>query len=267
MHVHATQSFNLIRLLAVLLLTTTLFSCQKELHGDAEEEIDHNLIINFKAVVQYDSAELELGTAYKNYFNESFTVEKFRFYIHDIALINSDSNKVYRLKTDQYFLVDFADSVSTQIKIGVLPYTYNKISFTLGVDSTHNVSGAQAGALDPAKGMFWTWNTGYIMAMLEGTSPVSTASGKFAYHIGGFKKGEDVNQFLTLLFPFGKKVDVQSGKIVNINITADAYDWFNSPHDIKIRTNPTVMEPGGVLAQQVAENYSKMFTVAEINNE
>jgi hypothetical protein len=34
------------------------------------------------------------------------------------------------------------------------------IKFLLGVDSLKNVSGIQTGALDPAKGMFWTWNTG-----------------------------------------------------------------------------------------------------------
>jgi hypothetical protein len=45
------------------------------------------------------------------------------------------------------------------------------IRFLLGVDSARNVSGIQTGALDPARGMFWTWNSGYVMAKIEGSSP------------------------------------------------------------------------------------------------
>jgi hypothetical protein len=261
------RATRLTSLSAIALFSLILFSCQKQLHFDKVEEPDHNIVINFKPVVQYDTVDLEFGTPYINYFNESFTVSAFKFYIYDVELINTDSNKVYRVGNGRYYLVDFADSASAILKLGVLPYTYNRISFTLGVDSARNVSGAQTDALDPAKGMFWTWNTGYIMAKLEGTSPSSSAPGKaFEYHIGGFTKAESVIKKITLLFPFGENVEMESGKTTDLTITADAYDWFNSPHDIKISAVPAVMTPG-TLAQQIAENYSKMFTVVKINND
>ena len=258
----------LTKVLTILILSVAVISCQKELKMDVEEEPDHNVVLNFKPVVQYDSVDMKFDTVtYKNFFNEAFTVQAFKFYIHDIELINTDSNKVFRVGGDKYYLIDFADSVSAKLKLAVLPYKYNRIAFTLGVDSARNVSGAQTDALDPAKGMFWEWNTGYIMAKLEGTSPVSTAPAHvFKYHIGGFTQAESVIKKMTLLFPFGENVDMQSGKTTEINVTADAYDWFNSPHDIRIKTNPAVMSPGA-LAQQIAENYSKMFTVVEIINE
>lgn len=254
-------------ILGLFLFSVTLISCQRELHIDRVDAPDHNIVLQFKPVVQYDSADLEFGTAYKNAFNESFTPTAFKFYIHDIELINTDSNKVYRVGNDKYYLVDFSDSTSAIIKLGILPYKYNRIGFTLGVDSARNVSGAQTDALDPAKGMFWTWNTGYIMAKLEGTSPNSSGpSHSFEYHIGGFTQAESVIKKITLLFPFGENVDMKAGKTTDITISADAYDWFNNPHDIKISANPAIMTPG-TLSQQVAENYSKMFTVVEINNE
>jgi hypothetical protein len=254
-------------ILALFVFSSIVVSCQKQLHFDKVEEPDHNIVLNFKPVVQYDSVDLEFGTPYTNYFNESFTVKAFKFYIHDIELINTDSNRVYRIGNGKYYLIDFADSASAVLKLAVLPYKYNRIAFTLGVDSARNVSGAQTDALDPAKGMFWTWNTGYIMAKLEGTSPSSSAPGKaFEYHIGGFTQAESVIKKITLLFPFGENVDMQSGKTTDLAITADAYDWFNSPHDIKINVTPAVMTPG-TLAQQIAENYSKMFTVVKINND
>lgn len=258
----------LTRTIIVFSLAVAVVSCQKELKWDKDPEPDHNLVLRFKPVVQYDSVELKFDTVtYQNFFNEAFTVKAFKFYIHAIELINTDSAKIFHVGDQKYFLVDFADTNAAILKLGVKPYKYNRIAFTIGVDSALNVSGAQTGALDPAKGMFWDWNSGYIMAKLEGTSPVSTAPAKtFMYHIGGYTKAESVIKKVTLLFPFGEEVDMKPMKTTGITVTADAYDWFNSPHDIRISANPAVMGPG-TLAQQIAENYAKMFTVVSINND
>lgn len=257
---------NLPNLCMLLLFITAIISCQKELKFDAEPVQDHNLILKFKPVVQYDSVPLEFGQSYTNYFKEPYTPTAFKFYIHNIELINTDSGKVFSLADDKYYLVDFADSASTEIKIGVFPYVYNRISFTLGVDSAQNVSGAQTDALDPALGMFWTWNTGYIMAKLEGTSSKSPQAGKFEYHIGGFDSANSVIKKPYLLFPFAQNLDMKAGSTSQMFITADANDWFYNPWDIKIADNPVVTTPGE-LAKQVAENYSKMFTVDSVFNE
>lgn len=256
-----------LRLICMGLLVTGLMSCQKELHFDAVPEQDHNLVLHFKPVVQYDSVQLEFGQPYTNFFNETFQVENFKFYINSIQLINTDSGKVFEISNDKYFLVDCKDSANSRIQISVFPYKYNRIAFTLGVDSARNVSGAQTGALDPALGMFWTWNSGYVMAKLEGTSPQSTAPGqRFEYHIGGFSGPDNVIKQITLLFPFGQDVDLEPGKTTDITIAADAYDWFYNPHDIRISVVPFIHSPGA-LAKQVSENYSKMFTVVDIINE
>jgi hypothetical protein len=258
--------FNFPKLFIGLLFFTAVFSCQKELHFDKVPENDHNIIIKFKPVVQYDSVPLVFGKTYTNYFKEKYTPTAFKFYVHAFAMINVDSNRVFRTVSDKYYLVDFADSASTEIKVAILPYVYNRISFTIGVDSAQNVSGAQTDALDPAKGMFWTWNTGYIMAKLEGTSPASSQAGKFEYHIGGFQGADNVIKTVTLLFPYAQNLDLKPGKTSEMFITADANDWFYNPHDIKIAANPVISTPGN-LATQVAENYSKMFTVDSVANE
>ncbi len=256
-----------LRLICMGLLLTGIISCQKELHFDAVPEKDHNLVLHFKPVVQFDSTELEFGASYTNFFGQSFTVQTFKFYINSIQLINTDSGKVFEISDDKYFLVDCADSAQSRIQIAVLPFKYNRIAFTLGVDSARNVSGAQTGALDPALGMFWTWNSGYVMAKLEGTSPASTAPGnRFEYHIGGFKEPDNVIKEVTLLFPFAQNVDLQPGKTTELTIAADVYDWFYNPHDIRLNVVSFIHSPGP-LAKQVSENYSKMFTVVDIVNE
>lgn len=118
-----------------LLFITAILSCQKELKFDSVPEKDHNLVLKFKPVATYDSVPLELGKAYTNYFKESYTPTAFKFYVHNIQMINTDSGKVFKLANDKYYLVDFSDSASTEIKIAISPYVYNRISFTIGVDS------------------------------------------------------------------------------------------------------------------------------------
>lgn len=242
-------------------------SCKKEFSA---EDVpippvvkDHNLLLKFKAVV--DTNALEFGKTYTNFFKQSYTVKTFKFYVHGIEMINTDSGRVFKTSADKYFLVDFADSTTASIKLSILPFQYNRISFVLGVDSARNVSGAQTGALDPAKGMFWTWNTGYIMAKLEGSAPTSP-SGNFEYHIGGFKENESVIKKPVLLFPFGESLNLKPEKTSEITITANINSWFYNPHDLKFNENPACNAPG-TLAKQIAENYSKMFTVVSVIND
>src|SRR5689334_12318932 len=97
-----------------LLIITAIISCQKELNFDKVPG-NHNLILKFKPVLQFDSVPLVLGQTYKNFFKESFTPTGFKFYIHGIEMINIDSNKVYKVPVDQYWLVDFSDSLTTEI--------------------------------------------------------------------------------------------------------------------------------------------------------
>jgi hypothetical protein len=259
---HQLHRVNLPKLCIVLLLGTAIISCQKELHFDKEPQNDHNLVLKFKPVVLYDSIPLEFGKSYPNPFKEQFTPTAFKFYIHNIELRNTDSGSVFKLANDKYYLVDFADSASTEIKIGIKPDVYNRIAFTIGVDSARNVSGAQTDALDPALGMFWDRTAGYIMAKLEGTSK----AGKFEFHIGGFSGPDNVIQNIDRGFPYPQNLDLKPGKTSQMFITCDAYDWFSNPWDIKIGENPVINKPGE-LAKHVAENYSKMFTVDSVANE
>ena len=244
-------------------------SCKKEFSAeDLPAPIivnDHNLVLRFKAVV--DTNPLEFGKTYSNYFGEPFSVNTFKFYVHGIEMINTDSGKVFKISANNYYLVDFSDSNTTKLKLNIQPYQYNRIGFVIGVDSARNVSGAQTGALDPAKGMFWTWNSGYIMAKLEGNSPNSTAANNtFEYHIGGFKEPDNIIKKLTLLFPFAQNIDLKPGKSSEITVTANINSWFYSPYDIKFSENPVCTTPGP-LARQISENYSKMFIVTQIINE
>ncbi len=250
--------------ISVLVIIT---SCSKEYSatgGYKAPSDSFNLSINFTPTC--DSVRLSFDSSYTNFWDEPFKVSAFKFYVSNFDLINTDSNRIYHVNPDKYFLVDAADSTTWSVKLAAVPFRYNRISFLIGVDSIKNVSGAQTGALDPAKGMFWTWNSGYIMAKLEGNSPVSSlTNGKFEYHIGGFKDSTNVLRRPTLLFPYGQYSEIVVGTKSIIKINADVKAWFYNPHDIMIKDNPSCTTPGS-LARDVSENYSKMFTVTSITN-
>lgn len=124
---------------------------------------------------------------YENEHHQKYALSMVKFYVSAIRL-HCEGN--LDMTSEKYFLVDASDSTSTTITLPRVPIgTYRSISFTLGVDSAHNCSGLQEGALDPMRGMFWAWNTGYIFLKIEGTSPASPSPGHVVeLHVGGFRQ-------------------------------------------------------------------------------
>jgi hypothetical protein len=246
-----------------MLAIACLCSCQRELSttNDGSSKV-FNLNVNFRAVV--DGQPLVFDEPYHNALGEAYKVSTFKYYIHDISLINTDSNIVSVVDKDNHYLVDASVPASGIISAKPASHTYNHISFTIGVDSSRNFSGAQTGALDPSNGMFWTWNSGYIMAKLEGSSPLSTQpNNRIEFHIGGYKSPDNVAKKITLDFPSEQGIAFLPGSTGTINITANVNAWFSNPNDIHIAANAVCMTPGD-LAKKIAVNYSKMFTVTGI---
>lgn len=218
--------------------------------------------LSFSNVVGTSPMVLSTQT-YTNPAGENYTISKFKYYVTNIEVSNGSAKATEK---DSYHLVDqsIASSQSFTISMGVSNYT--TLSFLLGVDSTRNVSGAQTGALDPLNDMFWTWNSGYIMAKMEGNSPVSTQPlNKVEYHIGGFSGANNVLKKITLTMPAGKTLDVRESKTSEIKITADFARWWQNPNTITIAALPVCTTPGAQ-AKQIADNYANMFTLTDVVN-
>ncbi len=203
------------------------------------------------------------GPAYTNALGETYTIRKFKYYISNIVLGNgsvSDAEK------ESYHLVDQASTASLSFNLLPKVNSYTTLSFVLGVDSLRNVSGAQGGALDPLNDMFWTWTTGYIMAKMEGNSPLSNQpNNRIEYHLGGFSGPHSVLKKITLALPPGKTLDVRKGQISAIRIAADLDAWWQQPNSISIAGLPICTTPGAQ-AKAIADNYAKMFTITEVIN-
>jgi hypothetical protein len=218
--------------------------------------------ISFRNVVGTQPILLD-GTNFTNPFGEKYSITHLKYYISNICLINN-TNKI--VEKESYHLIDQNLPTSLSFSFTTEENTFTALQFVIGVDSLRNVSGAQSGALDPLNDMFWTWNSGYIMAKMEGVSPQSNQVGsKIMYHIGGFSGANSVLKTIQLSFPAGKKLLVEQGKINEINLEADLNLWWQNANTIKITELPVCTTPG-VMAKKIAENYSNMFSIIEIVN-
>lgn len=181
---------------------------------------------------------------------DTLTINRFKYYISHFQLTDIQEKKV--ILPVQYYLIDAADTNSTTIRLNIPKGQYRSIQFLLGVDSAKNVSGVQAGALDPLHGMFWTWNSGYIMAKLEGTASSSQIAGKqFTYHIGGFRSHNNTTRNIALTLPSSSDT---------FTIIADAKKWFVGSYELMIAKEPICHSPG-TLAVRIANNYAHMFSI------
>ena len=207
---------------------------------------------------------LELNTGkYINPFGEEYSISKFKYYISQVSLAFGTG---FFNESESFHLIDEGNAGALHFSFALDAGNYDALNFALGVDSLHNVSGAQTGALDPLNDMFWTWNSGYVMAKLEGHSPqAKVVNNKFEFHIGGFMGTDNVLKNISLNFPPGKTLTIQEGKTSEIIIEADIDSWWQQPNDIKIAGHPVCSSPGP-LAKKIADNYCKMFTIKNIIN-
>lgn len=206
---------------------------------------------------------LVFNTGYKVMGGDSFRVTKFNYYITNVKLTKAD-NSVYS-EPNSYHLIEHSNSASTVINLANVPSgSYKSVSFQLGVDSALNVSGAQQGDLSPSKGMFWSWNSGYIMLKFEGSSPVSTASNKgLVFHVGGFGGINKVQRTITVnLSSTTANVNNSAPKV---KVSADAMALFMAPNAISFSTLNTVHMPGAN-AKLLADNYANMFSLISVTN-
>ena len=202
-----------------------------------------SLAVNFH--LEFNKLPLELKKNYVSATNDTLTIETFRCYISNIQIQYKD-NSVFSQKKS-YHLLDFDNSNSFQIPITKKSdKLISKITFNIGVDSLSNTAGAMTGDLDPVKGMYWAWQSGYINMKIEGkSSSCKTRKNEFQFHIGGYMKPN-----YTM-----RKVEIKVNSTNEINIAIDLKDFFA---DLILSKTNSVMIPGK-LAMQLADESVKMF--------
>jgi hypothetical protein len=201
---------------------------------------------------------------YVNANGDSFYVSTLNYYISNVKLTDANGN-TWSEPESYHLIIATQPSTMSFTMHGMPEGNYTSMQFMIGVDSTHNVSGAQTGDLDPSKGMFWTWNTGYIMAKFEGKSPNSTApSNNLTFHVGGYG-GNRATQRTTSPSFNSLTANVSTSVTPVIHVDCNVNEWFRTPTTIDFSVYNNVASSGPT-AMIFADNYVDMFTITGIDN-
>lgn len=183
------------------------------------------------------------------YTTDSIYISNFKCYLSGIEFLNNDSG-VWK-EANSYHLLDASDNKSLYIFLSSPSnLKFTKIKFNLGIDSITNVSGAMGGDLDPTKGMYWTWQNGYINMKLEGKSKLcKTRNNEFQFHLGGYQNGDNALQTIMLNVLDNEKIDI----LIDIEKFVAAID---------LAKQNQIMSPGKE-AVLLSEKFSKIFSVQQ----
>lgn len=165
----------------------------------------------------------------------------FQYYYGDS--VYKDPNP--RIVSDSTYFSLFFLTITPKNLTDSTSMVFDSISFAVGVDSAQTMKGVFEGDLDPAKGMFWTWQSGYINWKLE----VEDLKGnELQFHIGGFSGKNNTYREMGYKLPKGKNL---SGLVFDVK----AFLLF-----AKSKGYTMVMSPGSK-AVDIADNYKRFFSL------
>lgn len=238
------------RILAILLLVVVLASCKdKQTATPAPIPADTSLAQATLHIYHGDSlAPLPFRQTVTTALGDKITLKKVRYYLSNPVLIDSAGKRIPL--GSWYHLVSVANPASFDVALpSIKPGRYRSLELMLGIDSAHNVSGAKAGDLAPDSGMFWTWASGYIHTLLEGDLARS-ATGSFAWHVGGFAKPTANQRTLRFALNGGQLLTVSPKGHLHLRIQANILAAFTGT--LSLKTNPYITEAhqGSAVADQ-----------------
>lgn len=176
---------------------------------------------------------------------DSIKIETLKFYISNLQFL--DNSSIVYTENNSFHLIDAAVDSTLLLSIHnpSMP-GYDEIKFNLGIDSITNTAGAMDGDLDPTRGMYWTWQSGYINFKLEGScAACPTRNHEFQFHLGGY------------LAPFNslQTIRLKVNKINPVNIYLDLQKFFAV---VDLSTLNHVMSPNKQ-AKDLSEITAKCF--------
>jgi hypothetical protein len=185
---------------------------------------------------------------YKTSSGDSLFIDLFKFYMSTVSF--KIGGKWHPIKKS-YYLVNAEEATTQTISLELPNGTIDSLKFLIGVDSITCVSGNMEGDLDPIKAMYWSWNTGYVNAKIEGRSnSCKTIHNVFEFHIGGY-----MAPFNTL-----KTVSLKTGPGNTFRVKVKVDRWFNGKEKIHLSNVNSIVTPGKE-AVMMANNYKNMFEI------
>jgi hypothetical protein len=209
-----------IPLLAIAIIVSQAFvNFQEKVnqgYSDKKEWSGSALELHFQPVFQKKKIDLN-AAAQKG----APSISMLRLYLSNFTFLKNDSI-VFEEKNSCH-LLDLEDENTLELKFaGLKNLDFDLLQFNLGIDSLTHVSGAMGGDLDPTKGMFWTWQSGYINFKIEGVfEKCPTRNHEFQFHLGGYLAPFQAVQSVQLKVLKGEHLVLQ----LNLSPFFEQVDW------------------------------------------
>jgi hypothetical protein len=143
---------------------------------------------------------VKVKDAYQDAIGHPIKLKKWAFYLGDIFGIEERGSSKRLVQGPR--LIRLNSIKDTVIVLHTGHHSFKGLSIQLGVDSMLQAQPNWEGDLDPIKGMYWEWRTGYIDLKIEGHSPASNErKNEVFFHLGGFLNHESTQNRITLSFP------------------------------------------------------------------
>ena len=208
----------------------------------------------FKFHPKINSNKIELNSLIQ-FEDKNIKFTNIKFYISNIKLLNNDS--VLYQENESYHLINLTEKINSfNLKTNL--NEFNQISFDLGIDSITNENGVKGGDLDPIKGMYWAWQSGYINIKLEGEfnneveiKQEFAENTAFEYHLGGFLAPNNTIHTVTLDL---NSVKIRKSKLINISFDLDKFFQFAIINNINKIMSPS--ENAVKMSKILADSFS-----------
>ncbi len=182
-----------------------------------------------------------------------YGIEKLQYYLSNIVFYKSNS-KLYTF--DSVILINaLSDSISYCTLApsgGFESGTYDSVSFTIGLDPSHNISNALPSTL---KNLDMAWpdamGGGYHFLKLEGHYQNGLLLAGYAMHLG--QNGFQVNAGLHCNLAINDNSSSELQLIMNVN------EWFTSPYTYDFNADGVFSMGDTVLMHKLSQNGKDVF--------
>lgn len=217
----------------LFVLIIALVSCQDGNKSNNEDTPTPAYALNLSINHKVESNLLVLDEEYKNSLGQPFKIQKYKYYLSNITLIDTATSQATKLE-DIYKLVEVKSKEPSLLRVDVPSnIKFNSMQFYVGIDSARNLDIAQVDDLDPSNGMSWNWNTGYKFLLLEGEWFKNDSRKGLIYHIGTSSNFTKV----TLIWDKYYSTDGENALPIKI----DMKQFFETPHKLDFDKNSEIM--------------------------
>jgi len=169
---------------------------------------------------------------YTNEAGQLYSIKNLHYLISDIKLTDEDGNTLQELVSEHFVSSDDESTYSLNLSDILLSGEYDNIEFTLGINSTRNISNLLVNETYHTQ-MFWPdmMGGGYHYMKLEGA--FDNDSTFYNIHTGA-SMGNDYS--ITKSFPINL-TSIENGNIHIIDINMNINNWFSNPNTITLSTD------------------------------